>query len=298
MKKTIAFLLILLTQINISYAQDDKEYNKIIKNEPEKKVEFAFEEDEIPVFVRNEFNEQIQVQLDTGRKYPLGPNEKITLGKRKPGKYTLTVYNKNGDFVDNINKNLTKDSKWILNENTVANSGKITGLSTGQKVAIAAGSVGAAAIGAALINKALEKQEGASPQYPAEAYIPPTLPPTIPQNEIAAQIPAVGSTVTEETVKNNAFAEGGSGFKFLNTKYDQVTLIIEGTDSLPIGSNWVIPKAALTESARPLMYNGEKITINPNQKVTVVIPEGYQLQRYVFELINDPNDGNYVWVLK
>ena len=297
MKRVIAVLLILLTQINISYAEE-KEYNKIIKDEPEKKVEFAFEENEVPIFVKNEFDEQIQVQLDTGRKYPLGPNEKITIGKRKPGKYTLTIYNKNGDFVDNINKNLAKDTKWVLNKDTIANSDKITGLSTGQKVAIAAGSVGAVAIGAALINKALENQEGSSAQVPT--YIPPpapTLPNVIPV-ETTAQLPPVGSAVVETVVKNNAFVEGGSGFKFLNIKYDQVTLIIEGADGLPIGSNWLIPKGSVAESSKSLMYNGEKITINPSQKISVVTPEGYQLQRYAFELTTDSTDGSYVWILK
>lgn len=279
-RKLIIVLMILLTQVNISYAVD-KEYNKVDKNELEKKVEFAFEEDEIPVFVKNEFDEQIQVQLNTGRKYPIGSNEKITIGKRKPGKYTLTVYNKNGEFVDNITKNLTKDSKWILNKDTVANSGKITGLSTGQKVAIAAGSVGAAAIGAALINKALENKEE-----------------SVPQNELSVQLPPVGSIATQETIRDNAFAAGGSGLKFLNTKYDEVTLIVEGTDGSPIGSNWTIPKASVIENAKPLMYNGEKITINPNQKVYVVTPEGYQLQRYAFELTTDSNDGSYIWVIK
>lgn len=268
------------------------------KDSNEKKVEFAFEEDEIPIFVRNEFDKEIQVQLDTGRKYPLGPKEKITLGKKKPGKYTLTIYNEKGEFVDNITKDISKSSKWILSNETVSNSDRITGLTTGQKVAIGAGIVGAAALGTALLNKA--NQDGQDTQAQA-----PLLPP--PQPQVVLPPPSVGEVVAQATQTGaaesitatgaNAFSPGGRVFKFLNTKYDEVTVIVEGSDGSPIGSNWVIGRGASLDQAKPLLFNGQKITINPTQKISVLTPEGYDLQRYAFELQVD-SDGSYVWIVK
>jgi hypothetical protein len=247
--------------------------------------------------VQNDFDDQIEVQLDKGRKYPIGPKEKITLGERLPGKYTLTIYNKKGEFVDNLTRNIGKDSKasykYDLNDKTVSNSDKITGLSTGQKVAITAGAIGAAALGGALINKALQGGE----EQAAPSYIPP--PPQFPENQPqVANAPSLPETVKKAT-GDNAFAPGGKVFKFLNTVHAKVTLIVEGTDGSPIGNNWVIPKAASGDKPQPLVFNSEKITLNPNQKIKAILPNGLEIQRYAFELDSDPYDSNsYLWVVR
>lgn len=251
----------------------------------------------IRVNVKNEFDEQIQVQFDGGRKAPVGPNEKITFGEKKPGKYTLTIYNKKGEFVDNLTRKIDKANKesykFVLNDQTVSNSNKITGLSTGQKVAITAGALGAAGLGAALINKALQND-----QAEQEQYIPPPVQ-ELPQ-QVVQNIPSAGQQVNEiAPSRDNAFAPGGKAFKFLNTAYPNVTLIVEGTDGSPIGNNWVIPKAQALQKAQPLIYSGEKVTINPDQKIKAVLPNGLELQRYAFELETDLLDGgSYVWVVK
>lgn len=112
---------------------------------------------------------------------------------------------------------------------------------------------------------------------------------------------ATGNTIAGENLVAdgaNAFASGGSPIKFLNSKYDQVTLIVEGTDGKPIGSNWVIAKATGFQTAKPLMFNGQKITIDEGQKVRLVVPGGYELTRYAFELEKDPIDGSYSWLVK
>ena len=252
----------------------------------------------IRVNVKNEFNEQIQVQFDGGRKVPVGPNEKITLGERKPGKYTLAIYNNKGDFVDNLtrkidNTNIKEHYKFVLNDQTVSNSNKIMGLSTGQKVAITAGALGVAGLGAALINKALQND-----QAEQEQYIPPPVQ-QIPQ-QVVQNLPSAAQPINEPAPSgDNAFAPGGKAFKFLNTKYPNVTLVVEGTDGNPIGNNWVIPKGQALQKAQPLIYSGEKVTINPDQKIKVVLPNSLELQRYAFELETDLLDsGSYVWVLK
>ena len=240
------------------------------------------QEELVRINVRNEFDEQVQVQLDKGRKYDIGPKEKITLGERKPGKYTLTIYNKKGEFVDNLTRNIGKEDdksyKYNLNEKTVSNSDKITGLSTGQKVAITAGALGAAALGTALINMALQNNDG---QVPQNDYIPP-------QEQVVYNPPPT----------DNAFAPGGKAFKFLNAKYPEVTLVVLGTDGNPIGNNWTIPKSNIFQKPQPLIFSGEKITINPDQKVKAILPNGAELQRHAFELDLDSLDGSYVWVLK
>lgn len=262
----------------------------------EKDVELAFEDEEIPVIIRNDFDKEIQVQLDTNRKYTIGPKEKIVIGNRKPGKYTLTIYNKRGEFVDNITQNLSKQNKWILNYDTVSNSGKITDLSAGQRAAITAGAVGAAALGGVLLHMALMSDDSAL----QETYTPPLLvPPDVqaPLQAPTALLPPSGVANTVQTAVN-AFAPSGKAFKFLNAKYDQVTLIVEGTDGNPIGSNWVIDRGASTLQPQPLLFDSKKITINPDQKISVVIPGGYKLQRYAFELPVDPVDGSYVWLVK
>ena len=255
----------------------------------------------IRINVQNEFDDQIEVQLDKGRKYPVGPKEKITLGVRPPGKYTLTIYNKKGEFVDNLTRNIGKDNKasykYDLNDKTVSNSDKITSLSTGQKVAITAGAIGAAALGTALINKALQGGE----EQAVPSYIPP--PPQFPQDQIVipeqvANVPLLPDAVKEPT-GDNAFAPGGKIFKFLNTAHSKVTLVVEGTNGSPIGNDWVIPKAASGDKPQPLVFNSEKITLNPNQRIKAVLPNGLEIQRYAFELDSDPYDANsYVWVIK
>ncbi len=252
----------------------------------------------IRVNVKNDFDEQIQVQFDGGRKIPIGPNEKITLGERKPGKYTLTIYDKKGDFVDNLTRKIEpgKEEKnnyrYILNDQTVSNSNKITGLSTGQKVAVTAGVLGAAGLGAVLINKALNMDEA------QDEYIPPPVPqlqPQVVQNPLPAGQPAVQDTGSVD----NAFAPGGKTLKFLNTAYPNVTLIVQGTDGNPIGNNWVIPKALPSQKARPLIYSGENVTINPDQKIKVLLPNSFEVQRYAFELETDSLDSNsYIWTVK
>ena len=291
MKKIICLLFISLVfnPFCFSVAQDKvnkRQYSMVEKNTPPKEPEISFgtdEEDLIPVNVKNEFDEEIKVKLDTNREYPVGAHEWITLGKRKSGRYTLTVYNKKGDFVDNLTKNIDNKNKFVLNKDTVSNSDKITGLTTGQKVAITAGAVGAAALGTALIHKALESGEQTSePQY----IPPPSLPE--PRQQIGAAV--------EKVI--NAFASGGKVLKVLNPKYSQVTFIVEGTDGNPIGNNWIIPKAVVTQKPEPLIFNSEKITINPNQTIRAVLPDGIELQRIAFELDVDLLDGGYVWVLK
>lgn len=250
----------------------------------------------IRVNVRNEFDEQIQVQFDGGKKIPVGPNEKIILGERKPGKYTLTIYNKKGDFVDNLTRKIEpgKEEKnsyrYTLNEQTVSNSNKITGLSTGQKVAVTAGALGAAGLGAVLINKALNMDEAQQDEYIPPPPVP-QLQPQVAQNPL----PAAQDTGSVD----NAFAPGGKTLKFLNTAYPNVTLIVQGTDGNPIGNNWTIPKALSTQKAQPLIYGGEKVTINPDQKIKVLLPNGFEVQRYAFELETDPLDStSYIWTVK
>lgn len=244
----------------------------------------------IMITVKNEFDEEIKVKLDTNREYPIGKNETITIGTRKPGKYTLTIYNKKGDYVDNITQNISNRNKFILNKDTVSNSGKIDGLSTGQKVAIGAGAVGVAALGAALIGKAImsgnDDQAVAVPQ--AQVAIPPSQQPA---QQVAVQAPPVENP-------NNAFAVDGKPIKVLNTAYDKVTFIVEGVDGNPIGSNWDIPKASSLKSPSPLVFGGKSILVNQNQKIKAVLPTGAELQRNAFELEKDPFDGAYIWVVK
>lgn len=312
MKRLITLLILFGIVLNYSLFTL-RAFSKDEKNKPQKakqlnkelgkikKVEFATDdvketEELIVVQVRNDFDEEIKVKFDTNREYPIGPKESITLGKRKPGRYTLTIYNKKGDFVDNLTRSIDKRNKFLLNENTVSNSNKITGLSTGQKVAITAGAVGAAALGTALIHMALQQDNQA-----ANEYVPPPPPDYVPPQgeQVVQQIAPVGPGVTAQVESvDNAFAPGGKAFKFLNAKYEKVTVIVEGADGNPIGNNWVIPKGSVLQKPQPLIFNSEKITINPDQKVIVVIPSGIELQRYPFELEQDPFDGGYVWVVK
>lgn len=323
MNKILYFLLILLLLFNFStvvHSQEEsvkkkkqqikgaksqvkqravggqKEYVKVKTKDPvSKNVSWSTETEEeelIPVIVKNEFDEEIKVKFDTNREYPIAPHEGITLGKRKPGRYTLTIYTKHGEFVDNVTRTIDKKNKFVLNKNTVVNAGKITGLTTGQKVAITAGAIGATALGGALVNKALEGDQTQG----EEAYIPPSNILEVP-SQVAQVVAPVG--VAEEAIdENNAYLTGGNPFKFLNTKYDQVTLIVEGTDGNPIGSNWIIPKATSLQKAQPLVFNGQKITIGPDQIIKVVLSDGKELQRYAFELDKDLVDGSYIWVMK
>ena len=304
---------------------NEKQFNMIEKKQPVvPDVSFGSDEPQsqkeelIQVSVKNEFDEEVKVKFDTNREYPIGPHESIVLGQRKPGKYTLTIYNKKGEFVDNLTRNIDNRNKFILNKNIVSNSDKITGLTTGQKVAIGAGALGAAALGGALINKALQENNQVGEGFkPAPALQNPLFPPSTQQQEIIPeqnQLPVeVGlvregfkpSPITptqdqnqpiEPIPQNNAFVANGMSIKILNTKYPQVTLIVEGADGNPIGDNWVIPLAAADRKPQPLVFNSEKITINPNQKIKITLQEGFQLQRYGFELEVDPVDDSYVWV--
>ena len=309
MKKIINLLVVFIfisQNCFLVYAESNKakskqrQYNKIEKKQP-KVPDVSFGADEpqkeelIQVSVRNDFDEEIKVKFDTSREYPIGPHELISLGQRKSGKYTLTIYNKSGEFIDNLTQNIDNKNKFVLNKDTVSNSDKITGLSTGQKVAIGAGALGAAALGGVLINKALQENN--------QVLQNPLFPPSTQQEETAQvpQLPPVTPpTIVPEqaAVQNNAFVAGGMSIKFLNTKYPQVTVIAEGVDGQPIGNNWVIPLALPEQKPQPLVLNSEKITINPQQKIKVILPEGYELQRYGVELETDPVDGAYVWVLK
>ena len=310
MNKVINLLIVLMIILNnyfVVYAKEDnlnknkpgqKQFNKIEKKKPVvPDISFGAEDSRTPeelvqVFVKNDFDEEIKVKLDTNREYPIGPHESITLGQRKPGKYTLTVYNKKGEFVDNLTRSIDYKNKFVLNKDTVSDSDKITGLTTGQKVAITAGALGAAGVGSLLINKAL--QESSQPQQEAVQE----------QNQIPASLPQLPPPVQQaiipeqQIIQSNAFAENGMSIKFLNTKYSQLTIIVEGIDGQPIGNNWVIPLAPPAQKPQPLVLSGEKIAINPEQKIKVILPNNFELQRLGFELDVDPMDNSYVWVLK
>ena len=276
MNKVINLLIVLMIILNnyfVVYAKEDnlnknkpgqKQFNKIEKKKPVvPDISFGAEDSRTPeelvqVFVKNDFDEEIKVKLDTNREYPIGPHESITLGQRKPGKYTLTVYNKKGEFVDNLTRSIDYKNKFVLNKDTVSDSDKITGLTTGQKVAITAGALGAAGVGSLLINKAL--QESSQPQQEAVQE----------QNQIPAPLPQLPPPVQQaiipeqQIIQSNAFAENGMSIKFLNTKYSQLTIIVEGIDGQPIGNNWVIPLAPPAQKPQPLVLSGEKIAINPH----------------------------------
>lgn len=288
MKKFLIFLLVLILFSDF--------YNVVLSQDLKTTTT---EKELIRINVRNDFDKVIQVQLDKGRKFPVGPKEKITLGQRPPGKYTLTIYNEKGEFVDNLTRNIAKEDKesfkFVLNEKTVSNSGKITGLTTGQKVAITAGAIGAAALGTALVNKALQ---GGGEESAQTEYIPPPVQELqqIPQ-QVAQNVPPI-EAVQRVQDKFNAFLEGGKAFKFLNSLYDEVTLTVEDPNGVPIGNNWLIPRASALQKAQPLIYAGNKITIGPDQRILVNTPDGFQLQRYAFELTSDVLDGSYIWVLK
>src|SRR3989338_10049798 len=144
-----SFIFSLCLPVFSEAAKNDKGFNKV---EVVEKTASSGEE-LIPVNVKNDFDEEIKVKLDTNREYPVGPHEWITLGKRKPGRYTLTIYNKKGDFVDNLTRNIDNKNKFVLNKNTISNSNKIDNLSTVQKVGITAGAIGAAALTGIIANK-------------------------------------------------------------------------------------------------------------------------------------------------
>ncbi len=236
----------------------------------------------IMISVKNEFDKEIKVKFDTNREYPIRANEWISLGDRKPGKYTLTVYTKDGDFVDNLSLDVTKRNKFTLNEDTVSSSNKITGLSTGKKVAITAGAIGATAIGAAILGKALMSAESIQQA------------PYVSHGQVQQQ--AVQPTPTVDP--SNAFASSGKPVKVLNTAYDNVTFIVEGVNGNPIGNNWIIPKKTIFTKPQALVYNGQNILIGSKQKVKVLLPDGNELIRGAFELEKDSFDGAYIWIVK
>ncbi len=285
-----------------------KQYNMIAKKDTSV-PDISFGADEPPkeeliqVSVRNDFDEEIKVKFDTNREYPIGPHESISLGQRKPGKYTLTIYNNKGEFVDNLTKNIDLKNKFVLNKDTVTNSNKITGLSTGQKVAITAGALGAAAVGGVLLNNAL--QQNNEQEQPSQ-YVPPAQVIAPEQNIPQVQIPVIPSAVQQVVVpqgekpivQDNQFAPGGMAIKLLNAKYPQVTIIVEGADGNPIGNNWVIPMVSPERAPQPLVFSGSRITVNPDQKIKAVLPNGFELQRYAFELEIDFTGDSYLWILK
>ena len=125
----------------------------------------------------------------------------------------------------------------------------------------------------------------------------PASPAYVPSQAQVAVVEPIGAPGKQTDVVN-AFAPGGKPLKFLNSGYEKITLVIEGTDGNPIGSNWVIPKANTFQKPQPLIYNGEKVTINPDQKVKAILPNGAELQRNGFELDKDLIDGSYLWVIK
>src|SRR3989338_637320 len=266
----------------------NKNFNMIEKSSPAPKNAVAQttpgSNELIPVNVKNEFDDEIRVKLDTNREYPVGPHEWITLGKRKPGRYTLTIYNKHGDFVDNLTRNIDNKNKFVLNKNTISNSNKIDNLSTGQKVGITAGAIGAAALTGIIANKLLKGDEQEEQQ---QAYVPPV---------VQGNTQGVAVETYSQAKVINAFAIGGKPFKILNAAYPKITVIVEGTDGKPIGDNWVIPKAALIDKPQPLVYDGQNITIDSKQKVQIILPDGTELQRIAFEL--DAGVDGYVWIVK
>lgn len=301
MKNLFVFIVVLTSIIfttNSSFAEEVKKEVNLKVNDKgfnmvnvvvAKPTPVVNSEGLIKITVKNEFDEEIKVKLDTNREYPIGKNETITIGTRKPGKYTLTVYNKKGDYVDNITQNVSNKNRFTLNKDTVSNAGRIDGLSTGQKVAIGAGAVGVAALGAALIGKAIMSGDDAQVAAAPQAQVIP--PPAQPTQQVVAQAPSAVDP-------NNAFAVGGKPIKVLNTAYDKVTFIVEGVDGNPIGSNWDIPKVSALKSPSPLIYSGQNVLINQNQKIKAILPTGAELQRNAFELEKDPFDGAYVWVVK
>lgn len=315
---TILIIMFLLNNCIVVYGEPQqavkkrganiKQYNMIAKKDPSV-PDISFGADEPPkeeliqVSVRNDFDEEIKVKFDTNREYPVGPHESISLGQRKPGKYTLTIYNSKGEFVDNLTKNIDLKNKFVLNKDTVTNSSKITGLSTGQKVAITAGALGAAAVGGVLLNNAL--QQNNDQEQPSQ-YVPPAQVIAPEQNIPQAQLPGIPSAVQQvlapqeekPIVQDNQFAPGGMAIKFLNAKYPQITIIVEGVDGNPIGNNWAIPMVTPERAPQPLVFGGSRITVNPDQKIKAVLPNGFELQRYAFELEVDSTGDSYLWILK
>lgn len=256
-------------------------------------------DDLIQIRVLNDFDKPIKVQVGGGKKITIAGGEKIIIGNRAPGKYTFTVFNEKDEYVDSITKDINKlnskgDFILRINDDTISNESKIDGLSTGQKVAIGAGALGAAAI----IGKVL-----ASKNASENSQVVPQAPPVIDNSALSNTGGQVVNTNTVEAPVQkaniiNAFAQGGKPFKFLNSKYDSVTLIIQGTDGNPIGSNWVIAKSNLFDKPKHILFSGEKVTIAENQKVMVVTSDGKELSRVAFELEKDAIDGSYLWILK
>ena len=230
------------------------------------KIDWSGEEVElVPVSVKNEFIEEVKVKLDTDREYTIGPNESLIIGKRTPGKYTLTVYNKNGEFVDNPTKNISKLDKFVLSKDTISNSGKITGITISEKVAVA---------------------NEVTNLVPSQSQ---TIPQVAPQ-----QSPIVQPTPSVTTTP----AEAGKSLKFLNTRFSQLKLIVEGVDGKLLENNWIFSKTNVSDKPLPLILNGEKVLITPNHRIVLQTSNGLILQRYGFELDIDPADENYIWVVK
>ena len=246
----------------------------------------------ILVKVKNDFDKPIKVRIGEGRITYVEPGKVAALGNVKPGKHTFTIFNEKEEIVDTVTRNVGPNSKGEdkfflnINKDIISNEDMIDGgLSTGAKVAIGAGAIGAAA----LVASAIKNKNESNSLPPTGNVVPPSVGNTI----------AVQPTPVSVPVGNNAFASGGLPVKFLNAKYDQVTLIIEGTDGMNIGANWLIVKdKSILASSKHVLYNGQKVTIGPNQKVSVQIPGNFTITRYGFELDKDPLDGSYVWVLK
>ena len=86
--------------------------------------------------------------------------------------------------------------------------------------------------------------------------------------------------------------------KFLNARYLNVIVVIEGPDGKPVGNNWTISRNQLSQKPQPLIFNGERVSLSSERKIKVFTSTGFELQRYGFELDVDPEDSSYVWILK
>ncbi|MBI3590489.1 MAG: hypothetical protein HY094_03805 [Candidatus Melainabacteria bacterium] len=112
----------------------------------------------------------------------------------------------------------------------------------------------------------------------------------------AADVAKVEKIIDQDTKK--AQEQAPKPIKFLNAKYLNVTVVIEGPDGKPIGNNWSISRNQISQKPQPLIYNGERILLSPERKIKIFTSTGFELQRYGFELDVDPEDSSYIWVLK
>lgn len=283
--------------------KNEKELTMITKTESSSSSQAAAPTEEKPelvsIKINNRFEKDIKVMIGKGRIVTIPAREAAIVGNRPPGKHTFVIYNDDEEIIDTITKNVKDESggknkfTFQLNDHNVDDHEKIDGgLSTGKKVAIGVGAAGAAA----LVGSALLMNRGDEvPDLPDEAfdsYVPPQQ--VVVQEQVTANAPNLPSAPSI----NNAFAPGGKPIKFLNSKYETVTLIIEGTDGKPVGSNWVIGKGSYFDQPKHVLFNGQKVTVGDEQQISVITPDGKELSRHAFELSLDASDGSYVWALK